>query len=101
MKTNLKWDVLFIWICFGSFISWENLLEDVSESNFNSSVVSLSLDHQTEDLGLKSPVITDKDGLLLLMPFKKFSKLDRNESKDRNRKVESQNHQYFGLENNK
>ena len=61
----------------------------------------MSLDHQTEDLGLKSPVITDKDGLLLLMPFKKFSNLDRNESKDRNRKVESQNHQYFGLENNK
>ena len=41
----------------------------------------MSLDDQEEDLELKSPVITDKDGLTLLMSFKKTSKLDRNESK--------------------
>ena len=41
----------------------------------------MSLDDQEEDLELKSPVITDKDGLTLLMSFKKISKLDRNESK--------------------
>ena len=41
----------------------------------------VSLDHQEEDLELKLLVITDKDGLQLLMPFKNFSKLDRNESK--------------------
>ena len=40
----------------------------------------MSLDHQDEDLELKSPVTTDKDDLRLFMSFKKFSKLDRNES---------------------
>ena len=37
----------------------------------------MSLDHQEEDLELKSPVITDKDGLRLFMSFKRFSKLDK------------------------
>ena len=41
----------------------------------------VSLDHQEEDLELKLLVITDNDGLRLLMSFKKISKLDRNESK--------------------
>ena len=38
------------------------------------------LDHQEEDVELKLTVITDKDGLRLFMSFKKFSKLDTNES---------------------
>ena len=42
--------------------------------------MSVSLDHQEEDLELKSPVITDKDGLRLFMYLKTFSNLDRNES---------------------
>ena len=40
----------------------------------------MSLDHQEGDLELKLPVTTDKDGLRLFMSFKKFSKLDINES---------------------
>ena len=59
----------------------QNPLENVSESNFNPSIVWVSLDHQDEYLELKSPVSTDKDVLRLFMSFKKFSKLDRNEWK--------------------
>ena len=80
MKIKLIQEVLFIWICVGSFISSESSLEDVSENNFNPSIVSVSLDHQEEDLELKSPLITDKDGLRLFMYLKTFSNLDRNES---------------------
>ena len=50
-------------ICVGSFINWENPSEEVNENNFDPSVVSMSLDHHEEDLALKSPVITDKNGL--------------------------------------
>ena len=67
-------------MCVGSFINWENPLEDVSENNFYPSIVSVSSDHQEEDLELKSPATTDKDGLRLFMSFKKISELDRNES---------------------
>ena len=49
-------------MCVGSFINWESPLEDVSENNFNPSIALASLDHQEEDLELKSPVTTDKDG---------------------------------------
>ena len=63
-----------------SFISWKSSLEDVSENNFNSSIVSMCLHQQEKDLQLNSPVVTEKDGLCLFMSFKKFSKLDRNES---------------------
>ena len=34
--------------------------------------------HQKEDLALKSPVTTDKDGLSLFISLKRFSKLDKN-----------------------
>ena len=67
MKIKLIQEGLFIWICVGSFISSESSLEDVSENNFNPSIVSVSLDHQEEDLELKSTVIADKDGLRLFM----------------------------------
>ena len=40
----------------------------------------MSLGHQEEGLALKSPVITHKDGLHLLILLKNFSKLDENES---------------------
>ena len=43
-------------------------------------MVLLSLYHHKEDVELKLPVITDKDGLWLFMSFKKFSKLDTNET---------------------
>ena len=36
----------------------------------------MSLGHDAEDLALKSPVITDEDGLRLLMSLKRFSKLE-------------------------
>ena len=48
----------------------------MSENNFNPSIVSVSLDHQEEDLELKSSVTTDKDDLR----SKRFSKLNINES---------------------
>ena len=37
----------------------------------------MSLHHHEEDLALKSPVTTDKDGLCLFMSLKTFSKLDK------------------------
>ena len=80
VKIKLIHEVLFVWMCIGSFINWESPLEDVSENNFNPSIVSVSLDHQEEDLELKSPVTKDKDGLSLFMSFKIFSKLHINES---------------------
>ena len=40
----------------------------------------MSLDHHEEDLALKLPVITDKNGLHLFMSLKMFSKLDKNQS---------------------
>ena len=69
---------LLVCICVGSLINWGNPLEEVSENNFDHSVVLMSLSHHEEDLALKSPLITDKDGLCLLMSLKSFSKLDKN-----------------------
>ena len=40
----------------------------------------MSLDHHEEVLALKSPVTTDKDGWRLFMSYKRFSKLDKNNS---------------------
>ena len=40
----------------------------------------MSVDHDDEDLALKSPVTTDKDGFRLFMSLKRFSKLDKNNS---------------------
>ena len=37
----------------------------------------MSLDHQEDDLPLKSPVITDKYGLRFLISIISFSKLDK------------------------
>ena len=51
---------LLVCICVGSFINWESPFEQVSENNFDPSVVSMSLDHHEEDLALKSLVITDE-----------------------------------------
>ena len=65
-------------MCVGSWINWEKPFEDISENNFNPSVVLILLDHQEEHLQLKSPVITDKDGLRLFMSFKSFRKLEKN-----------------------
>ena len=40
----------------------------------------MSLGHHVEDLTLKSPVITDKDGLQLLMSLNSLLKLYKNKS---------------------
>ena len=69
-----------VYICVGSFINWGNPFEEVSENNFDPSVVSMSLDHHHEDFALKSPAITDKNDLRSFMSFKSFSKLDKNKS---------------------
>ena len=69
---------LFVCILVGSFITWEKPFEDVNEYNCDPSIVFVLLHHYEEDLALKSPVATDKDGLLLFMSLKRFSKLDRN-----------------------
>ena len=39
----------------------------------------MSLVHNDEDLALKPPVITDKDGLRLFTAFKSCSKVDKND----------------------
>ena len=61
---------LFSWMCVGSFISWEKPFEEVNENNFNPSLVFISSGHQDEHLQLKSPVITDKDGLQLFISLR-------------------------------
>ena len=63
MKTESVQEELFVCILVGSLINWENPFEDVSEYNFVTSEVLISLDHQDEDLGLKSLAITDTVGL--------------------------------------
>ena len=71
---------LLVFICIGSFTNWGNQFEEVSENNFDLSVVLMSLGHHEEDLTLKSPVITDKDGLQLLMLLNSLLKLYKNKS---------------------
>ena len=63
VKTESVQEELFVCILVGSLINWENPFEDVSEYNFVTSEVLISLDHQDEDLGLKSLAITDTVGL--------------------------------------
>ena len=69
---------LLVCICAGSFINLGNPFEEVTENNFDPSVGSVSLGNHEEDLALKSPIITDKNGLRLFMLLKSFSKLDKN-----------------------
>ena len=65
-------------IYVASFINWGNPFEEVSENNFDLSVVLMSVGHHEKDLALKSPVITVKHGLLLHILLKGFSKSDKN-----------------------
>ena len=67
---------LLVCICVALFINLGNPFEEGSESNFDPSFVSIFLDHHEEDLALKSPVNTDKNGLRSFMSLKSFSKLD-------------------------
>ena len=69
---------LFVCICVRPFINWGNPFEEVGVNNFDPSVVSMSLDYHEEDLPLKSPVITEKNGLRSFMWLKSFSKKDKN-----------------------
>ena len=71
---------LFVWIWVGSFINWEELLEDINKYKCDPSIVFMSLHFYEEDLALKSPVTTDKHGLSLFMSLKMLSKLDQNNS---------------------
>ena len=50
-------------------------LRKTISNNFDSSVVGTSFVHHAGDLALKSPVITAKHGLLLLISLKRWSKL--------------------------
>ena len=71
---------LFVWIWVGSFINREKPFEDV-EHKCDPSIVFILLHHPKENLALKSLVTTDKDGLRLFLSLKRFSKLDKNNSK--------------------
>ena len=53
----------FVCIWVDSFISCWKLSADVCQINLVSSVVLMLLDHQEDDLALRSPAITDKYGL--------------------------------------
>ena len=70
---------LFVCTWVGSLINCKNPFEDVSEYNFVSSEVLISLDDQYKDLALKSAVITDTVRLYLLMSLKSYSRFDKNE----------------------
>ena len=65
---------LFVWICIGSLINWEKTFEDVNENNFDPFLVQKSFVHHARN-ALKSPVITAKDGLNLLISLKKMVKV--------------------------
>lgn len=71
---------LIVRIYVGSSVNRENLFQEVNENYFDTSVVLMPLCHQEEDVALKSPLITHKDGLRLMMSFKSFSKLDKSKS---------------------
>ena len=71
---------LVVCTCVGSFINWANRFEEVSGKDFDLSVVLMSLDQHKEDLALKTPVITDKNGLRSFLSLKRFLKLDKNKS---------------------
>ena len=55
---------LLVCKCVGSFINWETPFGDVNERNFSLSESLMSSDHQHDVLPLKSPVITNKNGLV-------------------------------------
>ena len=80
IKIKSIYEELLVCICVGSFIIWENPFEEVNENKFVHPVLLMPLGHREEDLALKSPVITHKDGLRLLMSLKSFLKLDKNKS---------------------
>ena len=70
---------MFVYVLIHLLIE-ETPFEEVSENSFDPSVVFMSLAHHEEDLALKSPAITDKYGLHLLISLIRFTKLDKNES---------------------
>ena len=72
---------LFVLIWVGSFINWEKPFEDINKYKCDPSIMFMSLHHHEEDLALKSPVNTDKDGLRLFMSLKRFPKLDKKQLK--------------------
>ena len=72
VKNKSRQEELLVWICVGSFINWEKPFEEAVENSFVPSAVLISLGHQEEDLALKSPVITDKNGLRLFISIKKI-----------------------------
>ena len=73
-------EVVFVCICVGLFISWENPFEEDNASNFDPSLVLISLDYQDWHLALKSPVIIDNSRLWLFISLTSFQRLDKNES---------------------
>ena len=77
LVTKIGWSVkvksmqeeLFLWICAGSFIIWWKPFGVLNKNFFSPSNGSLSLHHQKDDLVLKSPHMTENDGLQALMSY--------------------------------
>ena len=67
-------------ICVGSVITCFIPYKDLRWSNWASSAIVVSLDHELLDLRLKSPIINAKCGLLLDISANIFSKWLINES---------------------
>ena len=66
---------LLVCKCVGSFVNWETPFADANESNFSPCKVLMSSGYQHDVLALKSPVITDKNGLICSMLLKNLSTL--------------------------
>ena len=81
LVTKLGWSVkiksmqeeLLVWMCVGSLTIWWKPFDVLNEKSFVASNESMPLDHQEVDLTLKSPNMTDTDGLRLLMSDKRCS----------------------------
>ena len=89
VKIKSMQEELFVCTCVGSFLNWENPLEDVSEYKFVLSKVLMSSDHQEEDLALKSSVIIDTVGLPVLVSLKSCSKFNKKWAKFTSGKLQS------------
>ena len=66
--------------CVGSHIIWWKPFDVLNEKSFEPSNESMSIDHQEVDLALKSPNMTETDGLRTLMSNRRCSKFVKNPS---------------------
>ena len=63
VKIKLIQEELFLWTCVGSLIIWWKPFNILNEKSFEPSNELMSLDHQEVDLAVKSPNMTETDGL--------------------------------------